>query len=107
MSMRPQPNTALGTAEPGKDPQSCNDVSGVAVCRRMSTDSPGCARKSGTADQSSATAPATCGLAAEVPENVWYPLGRADVRTRTPGATTSGFSRLEPSRVTGPRLENS
>jgi hypothetical protein len=31
-------------------------------------------------------------------------LDRTDERTLTPGATTSGFTRFEPSAVTGPLL---
>ena len=58
----------------------------------------------GSADQSSATAPTTCGPAMEVPLFEPYaPPGR-DERMSTPGAAISGFMREEPSAVTGPRL---
>ena len=64
--------------------------------------------RSGRADQSSATTPDTCGPAIEVPLKFVYAvsLELTAERTLTPGATTSGFMRFEPSVVTGPRLLN-
>jgi hypothetical protein len=62
--------------------------------------------RAGNADQSRATTPATCGAAIDVP--LRFPnevsLELSAERTLTPGATTSGFTRFEPSAVTGPRL---
>ena len=58
------------------------------------------------ADQSNATAPAICGVAMDVPSaNVYAlsPLLEAE-RVPVPGAVISGFIRLLPSIVTGPRL---
>ena len=40
-----------------------------------------------------------------VPSKTAYPFVGTLDRTLTPGAETSGFSRLLPSIVTGPRLE--
>ena len=60
-------------------------------------------RRLGNADQSSRTAPATCGVAIEVPLATRYDPLQLE-RTFTPGATRSGFRRLLPSIVTGPRL---
>ena len=62
----------------------------------------------GIACHSSATMPATCGPAIEVPlqscpEYAESEVGRDD-RTFTPGAEMSGLMRFEPSSVTGPRL---
>ena len=51
-----------------------------------------------------ATSPATCGAAMLVPDMMPYPPPGIEERTLTPGAAASGFMRLEPSRVTGPRL---
>ncbi|URN06943.1 hypothetical protein LUW74_28905 [Actinomadura madurae] len=58
---------------------------------------------SGSADHSSATAPATCGVAIDVPDITPYALPGIADRTSTPGAETLGLSR--PSWP-GPRLEN-
>ena len=58
------------------------------------------------ADQSSAMAPAICGVAMEVPLANVYALSEvleAD-RVFVPGAEISGFIRPLPSAVTGPRL---
>lgn len=57
----------------------------------------------GAADHSSATAPATCGVAIDVPDSVLYDEpGHVD-RTLTPGAEMSGF--IEPSTSEGPKPE--
>src|SRR5688572_3252177 len=103
-SMRPQPKTGFGIAEPGTPPQTWSEKSLTAVARRSSSVSATRPASDGTADQRSATAPATWGEAIEVPESRLYaPVGTED-RIETPGATTSGFIRFEPSTVTGPRL---
>jgi hypothetical protein len=62
--------------------------------------------KLGIADHSSATAPAICGVAMEVPLAVVYALSELLLAERVPvpGAVISGFIRLLPSTVTGPRL---
>src|SRR5687767_12205997 len=62
--------------------------------------------RAGRADQRRATTPLTCGPAIEVPEMEAYELSPVLVaeRTFTPGAEMFGLRRLEPSRVTGPRL---
>jgi hypothetical protein len=62
--------------------------------------------KLGIADHSSATAPAICGVAIDVPLKFAYELSLAfvDERVLVPGALISGFIRLLPSAVTGPRL---
>ena len=50
----------------------------------------------GRADQSSATTPATCGAAIDVPERLPYEVSevRVQERTLTPGAEISGFNWL-------------
>jgi hypothetical protein len=57
------------------------------------------------ADQSSATAPAMWGVAMEVPLAVVYAVSEVLLAERVPvpGAVISGFIRLLPSIVTGPR----
>jgi hypothetical protein len=62
--------------------------------------------RAGTACQSSATTPTTCGPAIDVPLEGPYELSLVlvDERVLVPGATMSGLMRLEPSTVTGPRL---
>ena len=62
----------------------------------------------GLADQSNATAPAICGEDIEVPLAVVYALSEELLAERVPvpGAVISGFIRLLPSIVTGPRLLN-
>ena len=69
MSRRPHPKTGFGTSEPEKDPQSTSLVSGTAERSRRSSVASTSPRSLGTADQISAIAPATCGAAADVPEN--------------------------------------
>ena len=62
--------------------------------------------KLGMVDQSSAMAPAMCGVAMEVPLANVYALSEvleAD-RVFVPGALISGFIRPLPSTVAGPRL---
>ena len=51
-------------------------------------------------------APATCGVAIDVPLKFAYELSLAlvDDRVPVPGALISGLIRLLPSAVTGPRL---
>ena len=63
-------------------------------------------RKLGTADQNNAMAPATWGVAIDVPLKFAYELSLAfvDERVPVPGALISGLIRLLPSDVTGPRL---
>jgi hypothetical protein len=63
-------------------------------------------RKLGIADQNNAMAPATCGVAIDVPLKFAYELSLAfvDERVPVPGALISGLIRLLPSAVTGPRL---
>ena len=63
-------------------------------------------RKLGCVESMSATAPATCGVAIDVPLKVAYVetvVRYADL-VLVPGAAMSGFCRLLPSTVTGPRL---
>jgi hypothetical protein len=60
----------------------------------------------GLADQRRAAAPAVCGLAMLVPLKLPYRLVGYAEQTETPGATTSGRTRLLPSAVTGPLDEN-
>lgn len=62
--------------------------------------------KTGLADNNRATAPATCGEAMEVPLRLVYAVSLARVAERVlvPGAEISGFSRMLPSAVMGPRL---
>jgi hypothetical protein len=62
--------------------------------------------KSGIADHNKAMAPAIWGVAMEVPLAVVYELSPALLAERVlvPGAVISGFIRLLPSTVTGPRL---
>jgi hypothetical protein len=62
--------------------------------------------KLGIADHNSAMAPAMCGVAMEVPLAVVYALSAvlSHERVLVPGAVMSGFIRLLPSLVTGPRL---
>ena len=52
----------------------------------------------------SATAPAVCGLAMDVPLNEAYPPLRTADRTLSPGALRFGFTR-GPAKGLGPRLE--
>ena len=58
------------------------------------------------ADHNSAMAPAICGVAMDVPLAVVYALSPLfeHERVPVPGAVISGFIRLLPSLVTGPRL---
>jgi hypothetical protein len=58
------------------------------------------------ADHSNAIAPAICGVAMEVPLAVVYASSAvlSHERVPVPGAVMSGFIRLLPSTVTGPRL---
>src|SRR5690606_4095531 len=58
----------------------------------------------GAADHISATAPATCGEAIDVPVNAAYPPPGTDERTATAGAEMFGLIRLE-SHADGPRPE--
>jgi hypothetical protein len=60
----------------------------------------------GLADHSNATAPEICGVAIEVPLAVVYAVSELLLAERVlvPGAVISGFIRLLPSMVTGPRL---
>ena len=65
-------------------------------------------RKLGCAEIMSATAPATCGVAIDVPLMLVYEVTvvlKLD-RVGLPGAAISGFGLLLPSTVTGPRLLN-
>lgn len=57
----------------------------------------------GAADQSSATAPATCGVAIDVPLMVLYDEPGQVERMLTPGAEMFGF--IEPSTRDGPKPE--
>src|SRR5262245_3024437 len=79
-------------------------TAGLAVfCRIVLV--PGMLRTNvGCADQSRATAPATCGPAIEVPFMApkLVSLVRVDDRTLTPGAERLGFS--DPLKAEGPRL---
>src|SRR5919197_3905259 len=63
-------------------------------------------RRAGNADQSSATTPTTWGPAIDVPLRLAYDVSLVLTaeRTFTPGPTTSGLIRFDPSAVTGPRL---
>ena len=65
-------------------------------------------RKLGRADQSNAIAPASCGVAIDVPLKFAYELSLAlvDERVPVPGAEMSGLIRLLLSAITGPRLLN-
>jgi hypothetical protein len=58
------------------------------------------------ADHNSAIAPEMCGVAMDVPLAVVYALSPLleHERVLVPGAVMSGFIRLLPSTVTGPRL---
>jgi hypothetical protein len=60
------------------------------------------------ADHNSAIAPEMCGVAMDVPLAVVYALSPLleHERVLVPGAVISGFIRLLPSLVTGPRLLN-
>lgn len=58
--------------------------------------------RAGAADHMSATAPAVCGEAMEVPENAAYPPPSTADRTLTPGAARFGLMPLD----AAPRLEN-
>src|SRR6516164_7842100 len=60
----------------------------------------------GMADQSKAMAPAMCGVAMDVPLAIAYASSEPFQAERlpAPGALISGFIRLLPSIVTGPRL---
>jgi hypothetical protein len=62
--------------------------------------------KEGTVDSRRAIPPATWGPAIDVPLAVVYALSDVFVAERVfvPGAEMSGFTRLLPSTVTGPRL---
>jgi hypothetical protein len=62
--------------------------------------------KLGMADHNKAMAPAICGVAMDVPLAVVYEASPALLAERVlvPGAVISGFVRLLPSLVTGPRL---
>src|SRR6185503_216920 len=65
-----------------------------------------CPRRLGCADKTSAMPPATWGVAIDVPLKLTYELTvflLADL-VLVPGAAMSGFMRLLPSTVTGPRL---
>ena len=61
----------------------------------------------GSADISSAAAPATCGPAMLVPDLLPKALVGMLERVATPGAEMLGLRRIEPSSSTGPRLEKS
>ncbi|GAA4983013.1 hypothetical protein GCM10025734_04670 [Kitasatospora paranensis] len=58
----------------------------------------------GAADHSSAAAPATCGVAIEVPDSAMYAEPGQVERTLTPGAEMFGLA--EPSTRDGPKPEN-
>jgi len=63
-------------------------------------------RRLGIALHNNAIAPAICGVAIEVPLKFAYELSLVLVEERVlvPGAVMSGFIRLLPSAITGPRL---
>ena len=60
-------------------------------------------RMAGAADHMSATVPAMCGDAIDVPLNESYEFVGTLLRTLTPGAEMFGFS--VPPKAEGPRLE--
>ncbi len=80
-SRRPSPKTLLSSAVP---PQVVLSVS-IAVSSRMDLVAAMSPLSDGTADQISATVPATCGEAMDVPLIVTYPPLVQDERTFTPG----------------------
>ena len=102
-SRRPQPKTVLGIDAPAKVPQSwprgrrTADVSGGLRSRPATRAAPG------RADRAARSLPRRAARGREVPVKPPYPESPAAVRMPTPGATMSGFSRPEPSTVTGPR----
>jgi hypothetical protein len=67
-SSRPHPKTGFGTLAPENPPQSCVEVNGTAVRSSTLVVASTCPIISGTADQSRATAPVTCGAEPDVPE---------------------------------------
>ena len=96
---------------PGIPPQVCawlRVTFGSAVSCRSVLVAATSRSSAGRADQSRATTPTTCGPAIEVPLRLTYcvSLPLYDDRLLTPGATTFGLRRFEPSTVTGPRLLN-
>src|SRR5215831_4484586 len=104
-STRPQPNVLFGTWLPGTPPQDSDVVRAAAVeVSRLSIAS-GSPIRSESPESTSATTPTTCGPAMLVPLRFSYALPGTLDRTLTPGAEMSGFGRLLPSLVTGPRLE--
>ena len=60
-------------------------------------------RCAGAADHISATVPATCGEAIDVPLNAAYEFVGTLLRTLTPGAAMFGL--IPPPKADGPRLE--
>jgi hypothetical protein len=105
-STRPQPKWLLGTTLLPPQPVPPPVIAGLALEVSACFVAAMFLTRSGRADQSRATTPTTWGPAIEVPLNVEYAVSlvRTEDRTLTPGATISGFMRLEPSTVTGPRL---
>src|SRR4029077_9199688 len=105
-SRRPHPKTACGTSPPAYAPQVWSTVRATAPRSSAASVRSTSPASSGSADHNRATAPATCGAAADVPESPpAYAPPRAHDRRDTPGATRSAFRRFEPSARTGPMLE--
>src|SRR6266511_2570558 len=107
-STRPHPKWLFGrVAIPPQPPLLFGTVtSGFAVLSRSSFVAGMSRTRPGYADQRRATTPTTCGPAIDVPWKFAYDVSLAfvDERVLTPGATTFGLIRFEPSTVTGPRL---
>ena len=102
MSIRPQPKTLLGGPAV---PHSVEEIKTAELFKAVSLASISFCN-AGLADQSNATAPAICGAAMDVPLANVYALSEelSAERVPVPGAVISGFIRLLPSIVTGPRL---
>ena len=100
-SSRPWPNSFVHEPVP---PQLAAGT-GVAVAFRTCSIASTLPLIAGCAEISSATVPATCGVAIDVPLDEPKPPPGKHERTLTPGAAMSGLMRPLPSMVTGPRLE--
>jgi hypothetical protein len=95
----PSPQTLLSAAVP---PQVRFEVS-TAVESSSATVAATFPCRAGFSDQMSATVPATCGEAIDVPLNAAYEFVGTLLRTLTPGAAMFGFS--PPPKADAPRLE--
>ncbi len=99
MSSLPSPHTLFTPAVPPQCVSSTSDAPWLRSAR-VSSIFP---IRDGAADHRRATAPATCGVAIDVPDSTMYDEPGQVERTSTPGAEMFGF--IEPSTSEGPKPE--